>query len=319
MSINLNSINSSNPDTINDKNSSVYSRIVDENEDFKNTLKLNVNKLEYENFSENIHIKSKEHFQKALKAIENLSDFDTGEKIDFNSLEEPVQKDLLQYLGKALKFKEELAHEKLDFYKVEIQNIDGKLFARNTYKNLQGQVIDYDQEEYKTGSKKHYKLEVGSPPLGDEDAHKSDEELKREYYEGKTDNFYGFQRKQAYKEGNKELIQAYENEDKKVLSIGLKDYLLLIYEEAQKSKERNAFLYSNKIQEYKIYKQNYNNLVDIFLKNSKNLESQNTQIAENYKNKINEKELKSSQAYETKAILNQTNNNDFLQKILKNL
>jgi len=211
------------------------------------------------------------NFPKITKAIENLSDANTGEKIDFNSLEELVQKDLLDFLGTEL-----MAHQKefknanLDFLNVKIEYRANYIIASSEFIDENGEKVNLMKDFLKNlnlsqGDLKkldeHY-ARVYSRPLGDKDAQRPLEELAKDYVEGKEDNYFGFLKNYRGKEQPKlesaDLIwldwDYFENQAK----AELQNDKLTNSEKSDKNTEHSEF--------FKEYKSKLQSLFNAFLR-----------------------------------------------------
>ena len=277
-----NNINSTNTNE-NNENSLEFDEVLEQSQNINDDIQISKEALELLN-SSNL---AKEIFEKALRGIQNLADYETGEKIDFNSLSEQAQKDLFEHLSLTLTRKERILGKELEIESIKIQTIEGRMFPWNVYKTEDGEIIDTT----KTDSLKYgVELIADGVPLGDEDTHKSAEELMKEYYlEGKTDNLYGFFKRQAEKNGDQNALDGYKRDEEE----------FALYKEAKEKYGIDVFSYDNlditlpdgrriirnKIElpplstENLLYTQAYNKLLEVFF-NNQNISNSNPTYAQ---------------------------------------
>ena len=126
-------------------------------------------------------------FQTALKALDKLVDYNTGEKIEFDSLSEEQQKDLLKYLAMDFNLAQSFYEDKLEYSKVNIIREDKYVWASFEYQNSKGEAVDVCKDIFNLED-----CYLGAPPLGDKDAQRDLRDLAQDYVNGNTDNYFGF-------------------------------------------------------------------------------------------------------------------------------
>ncbi|MFQ6341560.1 hypothetical protein [Campylobacter sp. VTCC 70190] len=126
-------------------------------------------------------------FEMALKALDKLVDYKTGESVDFDSLNEKQQKHLLEHLASNLNFAQHYYDDRLEYSKIYIAREEKYIWAYFDYQNSKGEAVDVGKDIFKLED-----CQLGTLPLGDDDARRELWDLAKDYVDGNTDNYFGF-------------------------------------------------------------------------------------------------------------------------------
>lgn len=166
---------------------------------------------------------AKDNFEKITKAIGNLTDYNTGEKIDFNSLNKAQQKDLVEFLADGLLQHQRASNnENVDFSNVKIKQEQGFVFASSDFIDDKGEKIDLAKLLFGVdmvnilGEKASADAISYSYPLGDSRVKEalnnlSLEDLAMDYIKGDKNGYFAYLKKNATSEKAQTTLFFFEN------------------------------------------------------------------------------------------------------------
>lgn len=245
MSLNLNSgiyipgnISSNNTSKTNE-NSSNFSKTLEQNNAYD--IQISKEALSLPNAS-NL---AKDNFEKTTKALENMTDYNTGEKVDFNSLNKAQQKDLVEFLGEELySHQRDTNNENVDFSNVKIKREQGFVFASTDLINNKGEQIVLGKDlldlmkskgifEMETifGDKVNideitptrYSYPLGESKIKEALNNLSYEDLAMDYLKGDENGYFSYLKRNATSEKAKAKLSFYENLAREHLKIKEED------------------------------------------------------------------------------------------------
>lgn len=238
MSLNLNTNNlissiytpsniSSNNTSKTNENSSNFSKTLEQNKAYD--IQISKEALSLSNAS-NL---AKDNFEKITKALENMTDYNTGEKVDFNALNKAQQKDLVEFLGEELNLHQrDINNENVDFSNVKIKREQGFVFASSDFIDDKGEKIVLGKDlldlmkskgvfEMQTifGDKVNideitptrYSYPLGESKIKEALNNLSYEDLAMDYLKGDKNGYFAYLKKNTTSEKAKAKLSFYEN------------------------------------------------------------------------------------------------------------